>query len=179
MEIWLVMRDPLARYEISNYGRIRKRVNKTHPERNRMFLFPKQYPEKGIIRTTINSGKHFSVSRLVFEAFNGDLVDGLVIAHLNGDYTDNRPSNLVQVSQMENIHHKKIHGTWQQGDKHPKALPQHSYQLAEKVRFLLQSAKRRESGRLVRGERNRIAAECEVSLDFLSTIQYGGWVKHV
>jgi hypothetical protein len=94
---------------------------------------------------------------------------------MNGNFTDNRPENLVQVSQMENIHHKKLHGTWQAGPKHPKANPKHSYAVADTIRNALRVAARTESGKLARGERKRISAENNVNVEFIDTVAKGGW----
>lgn len=175
MEIWLKMKEPLDRYEISNAGRIRKMINMAHPERAMKFSYPKPFVSKGTLRVALNGGQKVTVSRMVFETFNNDLQDGLVVAHMNGNFTDNRPENLVQVSQMENIHHKKLHGTWQAGPKHPTANPKHSYAVADAVRNALRVAARTENRKLARGERKRIAAENNVCVGFIDTVARGGW----
>ena len=177
MEIWVRMRDPFGRYEISDKGNIRKRVNEVHPERKKNFSYPKPFESKGSVRVSINGGQKVTISRMVYDAFISDLEDGFVIAHLNGDHTDNRPENLAQVSQMENIHHKKLHGTWQAGPKHPSAKCDHSYEAADRVRAALASARRSATGRLAKGERPRIASELKVDIEFLTTVAKGGWVN--
>lgn len=175
MEIWLKMKEPFDRYEISNAGRIRKMINMAHPEREKKFAYPKPFVGKGTLRVALNGGQKVAVSRMVFEAFNDDLRDGLVIAHMNGNYTDNRPENLVQVSQMENIHHKKLHGTWQAGPTHPRANQKHSYTAADNIRNALHLATRTARGKLMRGERKRIASENNVDVGFIDTVARGGW----
>ena len=47
--------------------------------------------------------KNVYVHRLVFMGFKGDLKNGLVINHINGIPFDNRPENLEQVTQKENV----------------------------------------------------------------------------
>jgi hypothetical protein len=175
MEVWLKMREPHDGYEVSNQGAIRKKINSSRPERKKPFWYARPFHSKGCLRVAINNGKKFTVSRLVYDTFVGDLEDGLVIAHRNGKYDDNRPENLVQVPQVENIAHKREHGTWQACEKHPAALSGHSFKKAEAVRNLLMTARRVPSGSLGRGERKRIAAECGVDLEFITTVQKGGW----
>lgn len=178
METWVVMREPFGRYEISDAGNIRRRINMAHPERSKKFSHPKPFESKGVMRVALNDGQKVTVSRMVFEAFVDDLSDGFVIAHLNGNYKDNRAANLAQVSQMENIHHKKLHGTWQAGPTHPNSKPAHSYDAADKVREALASAKRTPLGYLARGERIRVAKDIGVDVSFLDTVSKGGWSKH-
>ena len=48
-------------------------------------------------------GKLFSLHRVVFEAFNGAIGDGMVVNHIDGDITNNNLSNLEQCTQYDNI----------------------------------------------------------------------------
>ncbi|QDL90380.1 HNH endonuclease [Paroceanicella profunda] len=54
---------------------------------------------------------------LVATAFIGPRPEGLVVAHLDGDKSNNRADNLAYVSQRENIEHKRMHGTMACGDR--------------------------------------------------------------
>lgn len=49
------------------------------------------------------NSKKFFIHRLVYEAFNGPLIDGMVIEHLNSEPIDNYYTNLKQSTQKENI----------------------------------------------------------------------------
>ncbi len=98
--------------------------------------------------------KNLKVHRLVYQAFNGELIDGLVVCHLNGDPSDNRASNLVQATQAENHSHKKLHGTHAAGEKSPVAVHTNDEILA--LAHSIQNAKRDSIGRLWRGEINRL-----------------------
>jgi hypothetical protein len=49
--------------------------------------------------------KKYSVHRVVWEAVNGPIPDGMVINHLNGVKTDNRIGNLEMVTPSENTIH--------------------------------------------------------------------------
>jgi hypothetical protein len=53
-----------------------------------------------------------TVHSLVCAAFHGDRPDEMVAAHLDGDGANNAASNLKWVTQMENVRHSKIHGTF-------------------------------------------------------------------
>lgn len=178
MEFWVKLKDPMSDYEVSTLGNIRKRINVRHRHRNKPFLYLKTFESKGTLRVPLGASGKYTVSRLVYEAFCGDLVDGLVIAHLDGDFRNNVPENLVQVTQKENISHKKLHGTWQAGPTHPKSLSEHSYEAADKVRLLHAKASRSESGRLRRGEFPRIAQELGLSINFVrDVINKNAWEK--
>lgn len=58
-----------------------------------------------------------SVHRLVASAFHGPCPPGLECSHLNGDATDNRPSNLTWESHAENLSRMKEHGTTTRGER--------------------------------------------------------------
>ena len=106
--------------------------------------------------------------RLVYELFMGPLIEGLVVCHLNGRQNDNRAANLLQATQAENISHKKAHGTWQRGEKHPRSKI--TEQDASSVKQLLDCASRSATGRIAPGEHLRIARETGVSLHIVRDI---------
>ena len=47
--------------------------------------------------------KHHLVHRLVYEAFNGEIPEGLQVNHINEDKTDNRLCNLNLMTRKENM----------------------------------------------------------------------------
>ena len=61
------------------------------------------------------------IHRLVYAACVGKLIDGLEIAHLDGNPTNNNATNLAQVTHLENMRHCVEHGTRVEGSAHPKA----------------------------------------------------------
>ena len=171
-------KEPLQDYEVSDLGNVRRRINQDHPERKRPYHYHRLIDDGvGTVRVQLKSGKKI-VSRLVYQTFVGELVDGLVIAHKDGDYTNNIPSNLEQVTQKENISHKRMHGTWQACEKHPMARKHHSYETACDIRRCLAGAKRTKTGRLAKGEVTRISQMFNVSKHFVSDIHNkGAWKK--
>lgn len=107
-------------YEVSEYGIIRKVVNKYHKERNGYALIKWFYDKDGYAYVKINK-KKWLIHRLVYKLFVSELVSNLVVCHLDGNKTNNHFSNLLQTTQAINISHKKLHGTWQSNEKHPNA----------------------------------------------------------
>lgn len=62
----------------------------------------KAHDAKGYEHVTL-SGKSHSIHRLVYEAFHGKLIDGLVIDHIDGNTKNNNVNNLRQISNRENV----------------------------------------------------------------------------
>ncbi len=82
------------------------------------------------------AGQRVFVHRLVAEAFLGPQPDGHEVAHLDGDRTNNRLSNLAWVTHTENMAHQKEHGTALLGERNP----QSRYCEADVLRVLALSA---------------------------------------
>lgn len=95
-EIWKQFRD--TEVYVSNLGRVKNtKTNKI---------------VKGTTRTdgyhqtrlqVYNNGKSILTHRLVWLAFVGEIEEGMVINHINGDKSDNRLENLEKVSHQENM----------------------------------------------------------------------------
>lgn len=62
----------------------------------------KQQITKGYCQVGLR-GKLFWVHRLVYEAFHGKLIDGLVIDHIDGNPLNNNVSNLRQITSRDNV----------------------------------------------------------------------------
>lgn len=154
-----------APFWVSQTGRVLKKINDIHPER-RQWLEIKQRDEKGTVR--VKAKKRHAVSRLVYSVFVGELVPGMVICHLNGDHRDNRWQNLYQGTQRENISHKRIHGTWQSCEAHPRAILTNDQALA--IKASIDRAEKYKSGKLKRGEVKRIAFELAVTANAVMSI---------
>ena len=72
----------------------------------------KRFLSKGYYKICLQ-GKMFFVHRIVYEAFHGKLVNGLVIDHIDGNPLNNNVSNLRQITNRDNVSfghsRKKIH----------------------------------------------------------------------
>lgn len=64
---------------------------------------PKLNPESG--------SKSIPLHAIVAEAFHGKRPEGMQCRHIDGNKTNNHPSNLAWGTAKENIHDKIIHGT--------------------------------------------------------------------
>ena len=98
-------------YRVSNTGLV------TGPKG---FVLKQQSNLKGYAILSIHVGParvNVRVASMVAEAFIGPRPEGLHVAHLNGQKTDNRAENLAYVTPHENILHKYAHGTIQHGER--------------------------------------------------------------
>ena len=117
-EIWMPIPGYEGRYEASSLGRIRSLrsgglVLKTPPDRD-------GYPHVSLRREGKLRVVH--VHRLVAETFHGPSRPvHREVAHLDGNRANARADNLKWCSKVENHSHKRLHGTHQAGEKHPRA----------------------------------------------------------
>lgn len=77
------------------------------PDRDGYFRLNMMMPDRRI--------KNMRVHALIAVAFIGECPEGMIVAHLNGNPTDNRPSNLAYVESVENSAHRGAHGRHQRG----------------------------------------------------------------
>lgn len=118
-ERWLPVPGYEGLYEVSDMGRVRS------IRRGGAILANctdySGYPVVQLSRA--GSRKPHTTHRLVCRAFHGEQPNPLhnEVAHLDGDRTNARADNLSWVSKVENHAHKRVHGTHQSGEKHPRA----------------------------------------------------------
>ena len=118
VEVWRPVAG-FTGYAVSNRGRVRSfhrggRVLKTAPDGD-------GYPMLPLVGC--DRRKSVNVHRLVATAFRSSERNALhnEVAHLDGDRTNCHASNLRWVSKRENHSHKRLHGTAQIGEAHPRA----------------------------------------------------------
>ena len=126
-EEWRTIPDQIY-YEVSDQGGVRSwraqtrkvganpRAESPHP----LVLRNSQRDGRGYQTVSLPdaTGRYVTktVHSLVLAAFVGPRPDGLEIAHLNGDPSDNRLANLKYVTHQENESHKLAHGTRATGE---------------------------------------------------------------
>jgi hypothetical protein len=114
-------------YEVSNQGRVRSwrvwgHVNSDPPTEPRNLKL--QVDEAGYVTVNLwgTEATHpRKVHRLVYSAFKGSLVAGLVVRHLDGDPSNNTPENLSLGTTKENKADSIRHGTHAKGERHGRA----------------------------------------------------------
>lgn len=111
VEIWKPVAGYEKLYEVSSTGRVRS-LPKTVPHITGTRTIPGRIlkPQKQksghlyIRHLGGRLGKLVWVHRLVYEAFNGPVPEGLDVRHLDGDPGNNTPTNLALGTRVENAH---------------------------------------------------------------------------
>ena len=109
-EIWKDIPNYEGIYQASNLGQV-KSLKKKKKKKNGSLVTVKErilklkLTHRGYYRVDLwkqSIGKHYKVHRLVWEAFNGPIPEGLQVNHINEVKTDNRLSNLNLMTCKEN-----------------------------------------------------------------------------
>ena len=109
-EIWKDIPNYEGIYQASNLGQV-KSLERFRKGKNGSLVTVKErilklkLTHRGYYRVDLwkqSIGKHYKVHRLVWEAFNGPIPEGLQVNHINEVKTDNRLSNLNLMTCKEN-----------------------------------------------------------------------------
>lgn len=108
-EIWKDIPNYEGIYQASNMGRIKslERIDALGYRLKEKILKP-TINHKGYYKVPLYKNskvKKYSVHRLVYEAFNGQIPEGLQVNHINEIKTDNRLENLNLMTCKENINY--------------------------------------------------------------------------
>lgn len=113
MEIWKDIKGYEGLYQVSNEGRVKTLekwidgVNYGKPcKKFRKEKILKQRVVKGYMRVTLGkNGKHYNyqVHRLVYQAFHGEIPEGMQVNHIDEDKTNNIYTNLNLMTPKENM----------------------------------------------------------------------------
>ena len=122
-EEWRAIPGHEGRYEVSNLGRVRSLARVGVRKDGSSLPVPGR-----ILRYTVRPSGHQVVSlgrsrrtfvhHLVLEAFIGPRPPGAGTRHLDGDPSNNQPSNLKWGTQGENLEDMRKHGNQVRGTKH-------------------------------------------------------------
>lgn len=99
-EIWKPVLEYISLYEVSNLGRVRSL------KFGKVVILKPFKTKKGYLCVCLcknGNVKWFRVHRLVWEAFNGAIPEGMHVNHINEDKTDNRLENLNLMTPKDNI----------------------------------------------------------------------------
>lgn len=99
-EIWKDIKGYEGLYQVSNLGNV-KSLHYNHTNENRLLY---KDTNKGYLRCIIK-GKHYSIHRLVAQAFIPNPHNLSQVNHINGEKSDNRVENLEWVTAKENTNH--------------------------------------------------------------------------
>ena len=110
METWRDIKGYEGFYQVSSEGRIRsldivieRRDGKKYPKKGQI-MKPEKNRQGYLLIGFRKKGEHVrkTVHKLVWEAFNGTVPEGMQVNHINEDKTDNRLCNLNLMTPKEN-----------------------------------------------------------------------------
>lgn len=97
------------------------RVGSTGKSKVNFKLLKPFYDKDGYIQRVISfngKAKTYRLHAIILETFVGPCPSGMECRHIDGNRSNNRLENLCWSTHIENILDKKVHGTWQTGERH-------------------------------------------------------------
>jgi len=101
MEIWKDIPGYEGKYQVSSYGRV-KSLNYNNTGKERIMSGEKIRGYYSFNLSKNGKVKRFRLNRLVWEAFNGPIPEGMQINHIDEDPTNNNLENLNLMTPKEN-----------------------------------------------------------------------------
>lgn len=117
-EFWKDIKGYEGLYQINNYGSVYSLI--------KGIILKPRISHNGYYRIGLTKDKKqtsYFVHRLVYEAFNGSVPEGMQVNHINEVKTDNRPENLNLMTPKENSNWGT--GKWRGGKKRKKHITQY------------------------------------------------------
>lgn len=115
-------------YDVSSLGNVRSRhCGKVRPLK--WHIGPYGYPTTGL--TGHREKISVSVHILVASAFIGECPEGLTVNHIDGNKTNNQPSNLEYLTQGDNVRHALSIGLWRASRESGERLGKQNRKLTE------------------------------------------------
>lgn len=134
------------RYEIDEYGNIRSLSNVKSSSKG--LIRKHQLDRFGYHRITLHKNSNrisYSVHRLVYETFKGDIPEGYEINHIDGNKSNNHIDNLELVTHQENsIHARNVLDRWSNRQGENSSNNKLTNEDVYKIRELAKSHTRRE-----------------------------------
>lgn len=97
---WVTIDEDFPQYKINKHGEV---INL------KMGRYIKGSRRNGYVRVNIN-GHPKSIHRIVYEKFVGEIPNGYVIDHIDGQRDNNDVTNLRLITQSENMYHAQENG---------------------------------------------------------------------
>lgn len=104
-EIWKDIKGYEGLYQVSNLGRVKSVEKIDSSGRLRKEKLRKLQDNRGYLEIVLrksNETQQFSVHRLVYETFVGEIPEGMQVNHINENKSDNRVDNLNLMTPKEN-----------------------------------------------------------------------------
>lgn len=122
VEQWRPIAEWESLYEISDQGRVKSlaRVDARGHARKEKILRPSREKHGHLVVVLCRKGQRLKqgVHVLVCEAFCGSKRPGTEACHLDGDPSNNGPSNLMWGTRAQNMEHRDLHGRTMRGESH-------------------------------------------------------------
>lgn len=128
-ELWKDVPDFEDRYNVSNFGRVKRKEYKTNngkilKEKELQVRVVQGYKVCKFFNSKVDKkGRHWKLSRLVAYLFVDGYKSGLVVNHINGNKLDNHYKNLEWCTVSQNTQHAYDTGLIKKpiGEKNPRS----------------------------------------------------------
>lgn len=102
---WAPVRGYEGYYEASDCGAVRRIITQGGKPCEKLLRTGRRRGYANFTLSRLGDIRTYCAHRLIWEAFNGAIPDGMQINHLNGEKLDNRLANLEACTASENMTH--------------------------------------------------------------------------